>query len=280
MVAQETDEELQFHGRRINETHQHIAENLENAQLDALIVVGDDQDEAFTAQTFFPQLAIYTGPDYRLFRRPNEQHKEGEFYKGYPAFAEHLLTGVVNAGFDVVDLKTLPPDGLLRTHSISPVVDKLAPNVSCPVIPIFVEGIHMPAPSPRRCYEFGKALAAAIESWPGDEKIGVIASGGLSHVTQGYPYASAPTVSYGNIHVDFDRAQVERMASGRGAEMAELTNEDLLANGDVEMRSWITVMGMIGGTKADVIVYEPSFRSLMGMAAAYWDPQKEMATSR
>ena len=36
-------------------------------------------------------------------------------------------------------------------------------------------------PRPKRCYEFGQAMRKAVESFPGDARVGVLASGGLSH---------------------------------------------------------------------------------------------------
>ena len=36
-------------------------------------------------------------------------------------------------------------------------------------------------PRPRRCYELGQAIRKAVETYAGDARIGIIASGGLSH---------------------------------------------------------------------------------------------------
>jgi 3-O-methylgallate 3,4-dioxygenase len=50
------------------------------------------------------------------------------------------------------------------------------------VVPVFVNTFWEPnPPSAARCYDFGVALGTAIESFPEDLRVGVVASGGLSH---------------------------------------------------------------------------------------------------
>src|SRR5206468_1657071 len=55
--------------------------------------------------------------------------------------------------------------------------DQVIPNV-----PVFINTFYPPnQPTLERCYEFGRGLRRAIESWDGDKTVAVIASGGLSH---------------------------------------------------------------------------------------------------
>jgi len=53
--------------------------------------------------------------------------------------------------------------------------------------------------------------------------------------------------------------------------MANLSNEDLIQNGEIELRQWIALMGMIGDRKPELLVYEPFYRGLLGMAVGYWN---------
>jgi 3-O-methylgallate 3,4-dioxygenase len=51
-----------------------------------------------------------------------------------------------------------------------------------PIVPVFLNTYFAPnQPRPRRCYELGLAICKAVETFPGDARIGIIASGGLSH---------------------------------------------------------------------------------------------------
>ncbi|MFV0492960.1 MAG: class III extradiol dioxygenase family protein [Pseudorhodobacter sp.] len=53
------------------------------------------------------------------------------------------------------------------------------------VLPIWVNTIQFPIPTPQRCWEMGKVLRRAIESFPGDDRVVIMGTGGLSHQLQG-----------------------------------------------------------------------------------------------
>lgn len=53
------------------------------------------------------------------------------------------------------------------------------------VVPIWVNTIQYPIPTPQRCWELGAVLRDAIESFPGDERVVIMGTGGLSHQLQG-----------------------------------------------------------------------------------------------
>jgi hypothetical protein len=193
--------------------------------------------------------------------------------------AEHLYASSIEGGYDLVGVYSLP-DNTLRAHAIGPVLERLVPDAATKIIPVWLECIHMPAPTPARCYAFGQTLRAAIDAWAGNERVGVVASGGLSHVTGGYPYRDAPGVVYGSISADYDRAHViEPLLGGHGVSLASLTTNDLLAEGLIELRSWIATAGMVGTAPATMLVYEPFFRGLMGMGVAYWDLEAASVTT-
>ncbi len=275
MVNQETNEDIQYRYANIRDGLDGIRESFKDAELDALLILGDDQNENFTEQTYVPQLAIYLGDEFKTLNR--SAPGGGRTYRVHTDLGEHLYMSTVDAGFDTVGIHSLP-DGILKSHAIGPVLERVDPNSEIRVIPLWIEGIHVPAPTPERCYRFGQALATAIESWPGDERVGVIASGGLSHFTAGYPYKHAPGVTYGDIAVEYDRSRViDMLRKGRGEELASLTTRDLLDNGLIELRSWIAVAGMIRSAKTKNLVYEPFFRGIMGMGVAYWDLEKQSA---
>ena len=128
------------------------------------------------------------------------------------------------------------------------------------------------APSPRRCYAYGETIRRAVESYPGVERVAVYASGGMSHFTAGYPWAHYEgPYTHGSINVDFDRWLMGTLQAGNGHAVGELTQGDIIGNGEIELRSWITMLGTIGDARPELLVYEPFYRALMGMAVAYWD---------
>jgi gallate dioxygenase len=54
-----------------------------------------------------------------------------------------------------------------------------------PIIPLVVGVLQFPIPSARRCYKLGQSLRRAIESYPEDLKVAIVATGGLSHQVSG-----------------------------------------------------------------------------------------------
>lgn len=53
------------------------------------------------------------------------------------------------------------------------------------VIPLQIGVLQFPVPSARRCYRLGQALRRAIESFPEDINVAIVATGGLSHQVHG-----------------------------------------------------------------------------------------------
>ena len=139
-------------------------------------------------------------------------------------------------------------------------------------MPIFINAIHVPAPTPARCYQFGQTLKEVIDLLPAGKRVMVYASGGLSHFSAGYPWGHYKgPCTLGSICRDFDRKIVDQIGKGQDRELAALSSKDLIENGEIELRQWITLMGIVGSSKPELLVYEPFYRGLLGMAVGYWD---------
>ncbi len=54
----------------------------------------------------------------------------------------------------------------------------------CKVIPLAVNVVQYPPPTGNRCYRLGQAIRRAIESYPGNERVVIFGTGGLSHQLQ------------------------------------------------------------------------------------------------
>jgi gallate dioxygenase len=53
------------------------------------------------------------------------------------------------------------------------------------IVPLQVGVLQTPGPSARRCFKLGQSLRKAIESYPEDLKVVIVATGGLSHQVHG-----------------------------------------------------------------------------------------------
>ena len=74
----------------------------------------------------------------------------------------------------------------------------------------------------------------------------------------------------GDISVEFDRRAVAWMNAGEGHRLAECSSRELIEHGEAELRQWIVLLGAIGGAKPEFLVYEPLYRSIMGMGVGWW----------
>lgn len=266
-VAEETDDDLTERYARIRDSFAFIRHKLEEKRPDALVLVGDDQNENLT-ETNLPQIAIYTGGDF--LARSRGGNDEPVRFQGEPGLAATILDECVESDIDMASLASLP-DNVLMAHAFGPVLRKVDPEARTPVVPVFVNAIHVPAPSPARCYYLGQVIRRAVERYQGAEQVAIYGSGGLSHFTGGYPWTHYQgPFTYGSISEEFDRGLLKRLEAGEGSEMAKLTSKDLIGNGDIEFRSWITVLGAIGDVRPEMLAYEPFYRGIMGMGLGYW----------
>ena len=249
-----------------------LAAAIAAARLDVLVIVGDDQREQYRDDNL-PAFLVYWGdtitntvsdvpdsaPDY--WKRAREQYHEPDGPREYPVAAglgRHVIETLVEREFDVAHGRTLPrPRG--EGHAFGFVHRRLLRERVVPVLPVAVNTYFPPnQPRPGRCLRFGQALRAAIESWPGQARVGVIASGGLSHFTVNEP---------------LDRGLLEACRAGDGAHLAAIPIAQL-NSGNSEIRNWIVVAGAAEGLRSRWQAYEPFYRTPAGtgcgMAFAEW----------
>jgi hypothetical protein len=262
----ETLEDNRARYAAIRNAHAAIRENLRGADADAVLLIGDDQGENFTADNM-PQLLVYTGEDYLA---DDWDRKRAATIANHPGIAKTIVSGCVEEGFDVCWSDEFK-EGKLLSHAHTEPILYLIRESGVPVVPLFVNAVHPPAPSAARCYAFGQALARVIARDLADRRIVLAASGGLSHFSPSHPWAHHVGDRYvGDIAVEFDRQIVAWIREGQGDKLAQFTSRELIEHGEAELRQWIVMLGAIGDTKPEFLVYEPLYRSIMGMGVGYW----------
>jgi len=263
-VAAEDDASNAVRYERISEALDRIALSLERARPDALILIADDQNENLSRANL-PQVAIYTGDNFLIANDPIDERRSS------PELAAAILRHAVESDIDMAELHSFP-DRLLFAHAYGPVLKRIDPSGAMPVVPVFINEIHVPAPSPARCYYVGVTIAEAVHAFSGLRSVSVLASGGLSHFTAGYPWTHyAGPHRHGSIDEAFDARIVGQIRTGHGKELTALSSADLLASGAIELRAWIAMLGSIGPAKPVDFVYEPFYRGIMGMGVARWE---------
>ncbi len=265
-VASEDDAAVVDRYRRIAGAHAVLRDAIARLRPETIVLIADDQNENLSEGNL-PQVAIYTGGDFKTGRPGGEMRER----RAHSKLAAVILEACVEADIDMAALGAFK-DELLFAHAFGPLLDAIDPLASCRVVPIFLNAIHVPAPSPARCYRIGQIVRQAVEAFPSDGSAVACASGGLSHFTAGYPWKRyTGPYGYGAIAENFDRTLLEHIAAGDAAWLATLSSKELLDNGDVELRAWIAMLGMLGtGVRPELLVYEPFYRAIMGMGVAFW----------
>jgi protocatechuate 4,5-dioxygenase beta chain len=103
--------------------------------------------------------------------------------KGHAPLARHLAEALVNDEFDISVFQGLPIDH--GCHSPLTMFWPPAPDWPGKIVPIEINVLQHPLPTPLRCYKLGQAVRRGIESWPEDLKVVVVGTGGLSHQLNG-----------------------------------------------------------------------------------------------
>jgi aromatic ring-opening dioxygenase catalytic subunit (LigB family) len=251
----------------IRGAHQKIRERLARSRADAVLLIGDDQLENFGTEAM-PQLLVYTGGDYVA---DDWDRKRSATVANHPEIAKRLVEGCLEEGFDV-GWCTEFKGGKLLSHAHTEPILYLVKESGIPVVPVFVNAVHPPAPTAARCYAFGQALARVIARDLADRRIVLCASGGLSHFSPSHPWAHHLGPRYvGDISVEFDRRIVAWMRAGEGKRLTGLSSRELIEHGEGELRQWIVLLGALGDARPEFLVYEPLFRSIMGMGVGYWE---------
>jgi 3-O-methylgallate 3,4-dioxygenase len=226
--------------------------------LDALLIVGDDQHELFQ-DAMMPPLAIYYGQTIRnaarhdapkadWYGRAQMERLEPARDAHYPvhsALALHLIAGLTRAEFDVCAVRELAPDQY-EGHAFSYIHRTYLAGRDLAVVPIMLNTYYKPnQPTPKRCVALGRQLRALIASYPGELRVGILASGGLSHFV---------------VDEELDRGVIEAMRKKDLDYLAALDPKRLQA-GSSEIRSWIVTAAAAADLELKWVEYIPAYRT-------------------
>lgn len=237
-----------------------LRRRIEALRPDVLIVVGDDQHENLVDDNM-PPFTIYMGEaaeasvSLRYLNQPRSENRTK--YRIDSKMAEALITGLMDKGFDPSYSKKTRYEGGLG-HAFARVLKFLIPDAGCSVIPIMVNTYYPPAPSARRCLNFGQALASLIRQYPGDDRVVIAGSGGLSHT---------------KIDESLDAVFLQALRTNDKGSMSAMP-PSVFREGTSEILNWIAVAGA-ADRKGQVVDYVPLYRTGTGvgcaMGFAYWD---------
>jgi protocatechuate 4,5-dioxygenase beta chain len=157
--------------------------------------------------------------------------------KGHPALAWHIMQSVIQDDFDLTVVNKMDVDhGLTVPLSL---MYGQPDEWPCLVIPFAVNVVVYPPPSGQRCYQLGKAIRKAVESFDDDLNVQIWGTGGMSHQLQG-PRA-------GLINKAFDNDFLERLVNDPDA-LATMPHIDYVREAGsegIELVMWLIMRGAL-----------------------------------
>ena len=200
---------------------------------DVIFLVFNDHATAFSLE-MIPTFAIgcadlYTPADEGWGPRPVP------VVKGHPDLASHIAQSVIQDDFDLTIVNKMDVD-----HGLTVPLSLMCGQPSewpCPVIPFAVNVVQYPVPSGRRCYNLGKAIAKAVESYDQPLNVHIWGTGGMSHQLQG-PRA-------GLINREWDNAFLDRLiADPQGqADVPHIDYVREAGSEGIELVMWLIARG-------------------------------------
>ena len=204
---------------------------------DVIFLVYNDHATAFSLD-FIPTFAIGTA---ERFQPADEGWgpRPVPVVKGHPELASHIAQSVIQQDFDLTIVNKMDVDhGLTVPLSLmcgQPPADKF--EWPCPVIPFAVNVVQYPVPSGQRCFNLGKAIRKAIETYDEDINVHIWGTGGMSHQLQG--------ARAGLINKEFDSAFLDKLISDpQGA--ADISHIDYVREAGsegIELVMWLIARG-------------------------------------
>jgi aromatic ring-opening dioxygenase catalytic subunit (LigB family) len=235
-----------------------VGKRIAAARPDALVVISPDHWVNFFIDNL-PSICvgvgeIHDGPPEPWFKAfPHRQ------LAGQPELAQHVVRTALERDFEPSVSYKLALD-----HGFCIPLWKAKVDPLPAIVPVIFNDIEPPFPSVRRCYAWGSMLAEAIASFPDRLRVGVLATGGLSH--------SIGEADMGRIDEAFDRDYLRRREAGDPPALFDFLNERLPAagNGASEVRNWVAAHGAAKGRGFELIHYDPIPNIYVGAGFASW----------
>lgn len=226
---------------------------------DVVILVYNDHASAFDLDVI-PTFAIGVAPE---FPPADEGYgpRKIPVMEGDPDLAWHLTESLINDEFDMTICNAMPLD-----HGCSvPLSIMFGQPDRWPVkvIPIAVNVIQFPPPSGKRCYDLGRAIRRAVDSFDGDTKVAIFGTGGMSHQLQGE--------RAGWTNPDFDNDFLDRLGP-KPEELLEISHTQYIREAGsegIEMVMWFIMRGALDEDVREIHrhYHVPASNSAVGLIA-------------
>jgi protocatechuate 4,5-dioxygenase, beta chain len=203
---------------------------------DVIVLIYNDHASAFSLE-MIPTFALGCAENYEIADE-GFGPRPVPSVPGHADMAAHVAQSLILDEFDLTVMNRLEVD-----HGLTVPLSLLFGEVDTwpvRVIPLAVNVIQYPPPTGRRCFNLGKALRRAIESYDEDLSVQVWGTGGMSHQLQG-PRA-------GLINSPFDNDFLDRLVA-KPDELADVPHLEYLREAGsegIELVMWLIMRGAMG----------------------------------
>lgn len=202
---------------------------------DVAIVVYNDHATAFSLE-LIPTFALgcaadFTPADEGWGRRPIP------LVQGHPELAWHMAQSLILDEFDLTIVNRMEVD-----HGLTVPLSLLFGEPQrwpCPVIPLCVNVVQYPPPTGHRCFQLGKAIRKAVNSFTADLRVVIFGTGGMSHQLQAQ--------RAGLINSEFDNRFLDTLVNDPRSAAAIPHIEYLREAGSegIELVMWLVMRGAL-----------------------------------
>ena len=257
---------------RWNERHEasqraidRVGDLLREANPDVVVIVGDDQEEFFFEDNR-PSISIFHGD--KLINHAHDfstlppsfqaaawgwYSETEESYECHPELATHIVKSLIAEDFDVSTMK-MQPEKYSVGHAFSFVERRIMKDHRIPIVPVMLNTFYPPnQPNAKRCFNLGQGIRRAIESWDSNQKVLVMASGGLSHFV---------------VLEELDRMVIDAFEAKDWSRVTSIP-ETMFQSGTSEIKNWITVAGALQDRSFELIEYVAGYRSPAGTGGGW-----------
>lgn len=259
MIAREWDSLTPPTRALVEQGFGRVGARLKMTRPDVLVIVSPDHWCNFFLNNF-PAFCIGVGDEHD---GPPEPFLKTRFnhpvLAGHPGLARHIVDMAFARDFDPSLSQRLTLD-----HGFCLPLWRMGIDPVPPIVPIVINEVDPPMPTLRRCHAWGSLLKAAIESYPEDLRVAVLATGGLSHFIG--------ESGMGQVDEAFDRTCIDLFEKGDPAALTTTLERDLqhTGNGGHEVRNWVVAHAAAGNQGFELIGYAPLEEIYVGCAFAEW----------
>ena len=202
---------------------------------DVLILVYNDHASAFSLEVI-PTFALGCAEEFPIADEGWGPRPVPPVH-GHPELAWHIAQSTILDEFDMTIVNKMPVDhGLTVPLSLMFGQPEEWP---CKVIPLCVNVVQYPPPTGNRCFELGKAIRRAVESFEQDLRVVIFGTGGMSHQLQAQ--------RAGLINKEWDTKFLDDLVS-RPEQLATMPHLEYLREAGsegIELVMWLVMRGAL-----------------------------------